>query len=148
MIKIHVDRDKSLTLTSGGDPDVRRWLDEITSDPFFVGRATEEAILSPVSDSEEFNEDWEDYAAGEVVDLATSWQKKFRSADGGLRFTAETVDELVAFINRARLKIAMDGTGDVLPPSAQHGRAGQFQFLTGLLSFLLEATPDIKREFA
>jgi hypothetical protein len=86
---------------------------------------------------EEFNEDWSEYALPGVIAEATAWSGKFAPSGGVLRFYPSEKFEVAGFLNRCRLKIAMEGTGDVLPPPTDSPRRSQYEFLTALMEFVL-----------
>ncbi len=109
----------------------------LSKDEIFTGEQSELAICTPPTDCEEHNEDWEEYALAEVLDRALDWNKRFAPVQGVLRFQPAEVHEVAGMVNRARLKIAMEGTGDVLPPSPSSARHAYYEFLTALLEFIL-----------
>lgn len=137
MIYIRLNPSGQVEITPKEDSPALGWLEDLSKSPFFSSAESEASISTPPSDIEEFNEDWEEYALPEVLSNATAWQKRFAPHGGCLRFFPSEKLEMAGFLNRARLKIAMEGTGDILPPSLSSLRREQYEFYTALVEFVL-----------
>jgi len=137
MISVKVTSEGYLEVEAEPASQASEWLRSLTSDRFFTTEESELAISTPPSESEEINEDWEQYALPEVISSANLWRERFVGGPGLLRFKASEKTEFAGFLNRARLKIAMEGTGDILPPSKGSLRSPQYEFLTAFVEWVL-----------
>lgn len=143
MIAIRVLRNGLVEISAPECPEAEGWLSGLCTDEFFASDKSEATVAFPASDHEEFNEDWEEYALPGVLSAASEWRKKFARGEGRLVFRPEESLELAGYLNRARLKIAMEGTGDVLPPSEASPRSRQYFFLTALQELVLSLPRSI-----
>lgn len=139
MLSVSMNHAGQVEIVAEEDSPARQWLDDLSASEFFNSPQSEMAVSTPPSEMEEFNEDWEEYALPEVLRSASAWAARFNPSTGVLRFHPSEKLEVAGYLNRARLKIAMEGTGDVLPPSQAAPRAQQYEFLTALMEFIMSA---------
>ena len=139
MIEVTLQKNGTIKISpSRKYPEVRKWLRDLFSDPYFSSAESDKAILPPPTSDEEINEEWEEYAIPEMLEACSSLREKFKTQNGHLVFDRASVPDLAALLNQARLKIATSGTSDVLPPSPADPRRGQYEFLTELLELVLQ----------
>lgn len=142
MISVRFNSAGQVEIAARKGGPARPWVESLASDEFFTSPQSEMSVSTPPSAIEEFNEDWEEYALPEVLSRASSWSSRFSPKKGVLRFHPSEKLEVAGFLNRARLKIAMEGTGDVLPPSSVSPRSSQYEFLTALMEFVLSVPSE------
>lgn len=139
MIEISAQKNGTMTICPSPDhPEAREWLEELFSGDYLSSTSSDRSILPPPSSDEEINEEWEEYVVPDLVSALASLRRKFRGPAGSLVFDHSSVTELAAFLNQARVKIAADGTSDLLPPSGANPRRLQYEFYTALLEVILQ----------
>lgn len=139
MIRIEMDKPGEFrVLPSDPESPAAKWLKCVCSDPFFASPASDRRLLQDASEREDVNEDWREYAEEEILATAALFREKFCVPSGGLRFTAESLPEFAAFLNRARLKIATSDSSAPSPPAPGTKHAASYEFLTTLTEFVVQ----------
>jgi hypothetical protein len=145
MIEISIKKNGLLEVRAAPGSPAEEWIAALSSDKFFSAPESELAIAQRPSECEEINEDWDQYALPEILESANAWRSRFASSAKVLRFGIADRMEFAGFLNRARLKIAMEGTGDVLPPSSDSPRRSQYEFLTAFMEWVLSLPDELDR---
>jgi hypothetical protein len=139
MIEIAVSKNGTATIRPAqSSPEASRWLEALFEDDFFSSPSSDKTLFHPPSDDETINEEWNDFSIPDMLASCSSLRKKFRTPDNCLVFDANSSSELAALLNQARMKIAVEGTADVLPPSPSNPRLFQYEFLTALLETVMQ----------
>lgn len=145
MIDIKTHKNGTIAIVpSSPDSPAKAWLSALFRDEYFASVASDKSIFPPPSNDEEINEEWEEFSIPDLISSCSSLRKKFSYSQDGLVFDRTSSSELAAFVNMARLKIAMDGTTDALPPSGQNPRRDQYEFFTALLEIILQIDRFLK----
>jgi hypothetical protein len=137
MIKIQADERGKFSISASESPSpVFEWLTWLSRDPSQISPESDRLLLQSPSSIPEVNEDWKEFAEEEIISRAEAWRLKFSPEEGVLRFEREDIPELAAYLNRARLKLALSRDSGIL--SASPLREGQYEFLTLLLEIVIK----------
>lgn len=147
MIELSIQESGTVVISpSPKHPLATKWIIDLFESEYFTSSSSDRSILPLPSTNDEFNEEWAEFSTPDLLTSCSALREKFGSKTGSLIFDHNSALELSTLLNQARLKIATDGTSDVLPPSEGNPRRAQYEFLTSLLETVLQIDLFLKRK--